>query len=96
MNSDSEIPAVRTECLKLLSDIQSDEIDTGSARGTNSIQVEIGHVDKESDMVRHDSLYIKDAPAVVIETLRNKGYSLSVTETKSGTGVKVNLRTYDS
>jgi hypothetical protein len=60
----------RAELLNQLSAIQSD---------TASVTVQIGGVD-DSNMVEHDSIYIKDAPARIISELAEMGYSLSVTD----------------
>jgi len=65
----------RSELLNQISAIQSD---------TASVTVQIGGV-SSNNQVEHGSLYIKDAPARIIDELSGMGYSLSV----SDDGVKV-------
>ena len=61
----------RAEVLKQISLIQKD---------TASVTVTIGGVSDNTGIVEHDSLYIKDAPARIIDELSRMGYSLHVSE----------------
>jgi hypothetical protein len=60
----------RSEVLNQIAAIQSD---------TASVTVQIGGVDG-NNQVEHDTLYIKDAPARIIDELAGMGYSLSVSD----------------
>lgn len=60
--------AERVELLQRIEEIQ---------QNTNSVTVQIGHV-SDDNMVKHNSIYITDAPAKVVNELRDAGYSISV------------------
>jgi len=66
----------RAEVLKVVSDLQNN----GGRSGTASVTVQIGGVKESNNMVEHDTLYIKNAPALIIDELTGMGYSLSVTD----------------
>lgn len=63
-------PEERLEVLERIEEIQHD---------TNAVTVQIGHV-ADNNQVKHNSIYVKDAPASVINTLRDEGYSVAVDE----------------
>jgi len=66
----------RAEVLKVVSDIQNN----GGRLGTSSVTVQIGGVKDSNNIVEHESLYIQNAPALIIKELQGMGYSLSVTD----------------
>jgi len=58
---------------------------TALQQDTTTVTVQIGHVDPDSNIVRHNSVYIQDAPSRILNTLADEGYRLSV----DGDGVRV-------
>jgi hypothetical protein len=71
----------RAEVLAQISNIQNN----GGRNGTSAVTVQIGGVKDSNGIVEDDTLYIKNAPPLIIDELSGMGYSLSVTDD----GVKV-------
>jgi len=66
----------RAEVLKVVSDLQAN----GGRNGTASVTVQIGGTNDNTNIVEHDTLYIKNAPSLIVDELTGMGYSLSVTD----------------
>jgi hypothetical protein len=61
----------RLEALELIHERQRD---------TNTVTVQIGHIDDTSGIIQHDTLFVQDAPAAILNELRDNGFRVSVEE----------------
>jgi hypothetical protein len=69
----------RARLLERIAEIQDDNGGDNAPRGTIGVTVQIGHTD-DDQMIHHDSVFIQDAPARVLDVLDDDGYALSVGE----------------
>jgi len=76
--------ADRNKALELISRRQNDE-DNG--RGCAPAKVKIGTKWNDNGIIDHEALIITDAPAAILNELKNAGYSLSVNEYAGGVSV---------
>lgn len=72
MNQDERMAALRI--------ISETQMNSGSTTGgTSSATVKIGGT-KPNGQVQHDTLFVQDAPAAIVDALRDAGFTLSMGE----------------
>lgn len=73
----------RNKALEIISNRQNDD----NGRGCNQVSVKIGTTWKDGGTVDHTALILIDAPAAILNALKDNGYSLSVHQYAGGVSV---------
>jgi len=69
----------RLEALELIEEYQRNGGSIAASGGCSSVEVRIGGT-SPNGQVQHDTLYLIDAPAAIVDELRDHGFSVSITE----------------